>query len=322
MQKPKVKVLYIAGDYRSGSTILGNILGQINGFFFSSELRSIWDMGLMEDYECGCGVPFNQCEVWKNILTCAFGGKHQIIAKQMIKLRRHAFRTRNVPFAMFNKKIQSRYRYRMRNYLNQLEKLYMAIQHTTGCRVIIDSSCIVSHAFLLQMIPSIDLFTLHLIRDARGVAYSWLRKKPLGYSRGHMMSRTPRKSALLWITANLIAGMLQRESEGKYVRIRYEDFIREPVETVDSILSMLGEESRHLPFVGSHEVYLKRNHGIWGNPNRFGTGVIRLRIDDEWRTKMSRYDRLCVTALSWPLLARYRYLKPNYRLPQKSERIP
>jgi hypothetical protein len=33
MANDKIKVLYIAGWGRSGSTILGNILGQVAGFF-------------------------------------------------------------------------------------------------------------------------------------------------------------------------------------------------------------------------------------------------------------------------------------------------
>jgi hypothetical protein len=48
-------------------------------------------------------------------------------------------------------------------------------------------------------------------------------------------------------------------------------------------------------------------HSVSGNPNRFGTGEVELRADEEWRRAMRGRDRGMVTALTWPLLLRYRY---------------
>lgn len=61
------------------------------------------------------------------------------------------------------------------------------------------------------------------------------------------------------------------------------------------------------PFVGQDTVTLRTNHTVAGNPNRFRTGEVRIVPDDEWRTLMSRSDRLCVEALALPLLKRYGY---------------
>jgi hypothetical protein len=63
-----IRILYIAGAGRSGSTLLANILGQVEGFFTAGELISIWERGLIQDRFCGCGVPFHDCEVWTGIL--------------------------------------------------------------------------------------------------------------------------------------------------------------------------------------------------------------------------------------------------------------
>ena len=43
MATDKIKVLYIAGNGRSGSTLLGVLLGQIPGFFNVGEVRRVWD---------------------------------------------------------------------------------------------------------------------------------------------------------------------------------------------------------------------------------------------------------------------------------------
>ena len=52
---------------------------------------------------------------------------------------------------------------------------------------------------------------------------------------------------------------------------------------------------------------LAATHSVSGNPNRFGTGEVELRADEEWRRAMRGLDRGMVTALTWPLLLRYRY---------------
>ena len=45
MNDEKVKVLFIAGNGRSGSTLLHNILGQRAGFGALGERREIWVRG-------------------------------------------------------------------------------------------------------------------------------------------------------------------------------------------------------------------------------------------------------------------------------------
>ena len=73
MTGERVKVLYIAGSGRSGSTILDRILGQLDGFFSVGELCNLWDRGLLAHRKCGCGVPVDQCPTWTGILATGFG---------------------------------------------------------------------------------------------------------------------------------------------------------------------------------------------------------------------------------------------------------
>jgi hypothetical protein len=49
------------------------------------------------------------------------------------------------------------------------------------------------------------------------------------------------------------------------------------------------------------------SHGILGNPVRFDKTPRAIRIDDEWRRRLSRRDSTLTTALTWPLLVRYGY---------------
>ncbi len=50
-------------------------------------------------------------------------------------------------------------------------------------------------------------------------------------------------------------------------------------------------------------------HSIRGNPMRFAHGRQQVRVDDAWRTGMAKPARRLVTAVTWPLLLRYGYLR-------------
>ncbi|MGB3634443.1 MAG: hypothetical protein WA982_10425, partial [Rubrobacteraceae bacterium] len=72
MDNGRTKVLYIVGLGRSGSTILSNSLGQIDGFFSAGEICYIWRQNFIENRLCGCGQPFDKCPVWTQVVKKAF----------------------------------------------------------------------------------------------------------------------------------------------------------------------------------------------------------------------------------------------------------
>ena len=45
----------------SGSTLLGNVLGELDGAVHVGELRALWDEGLLAGGTCGCGLPLGSC---------------------------------------------------------------------------------------------------------------------------------------------------------------------------------------------------------------------------------------------------------------------
>ena len=56
-----VRVLFIGGLGRSGSTLLDRMLGQLDGVWSVGELVHIWQRGLQENNLCGCGRRFRDC---------------------------------------------------------------------------------------------------------------------------------------------------------------------------------------------------------------------------------------------------------------------
>src|SRR5436190_19873838 len=64
-----VRVMYVMGHGWSGSTILGNLLGELDGFFHAGELRRLWGEALPSGAPCGCGKPVRTCPVWSRVLA-------------------------------------------------------------------------------------------------------------------------------------------------------------------------------------------------------------------------------------------------------------
>jgi hypothetical protein len=323
--KNKIKVLYIAGWGRSGSTILGRILGQVEDFFMIGELRYVWDRGLIENRLCSCGTPFRECPLWQEVMFRAFGGNDRIDAKELVELRERGLRTRHVLLAPTRQSLQARVD-RMDKYLEASERLYRAVRDVSSSKVIVDTSKFPSYAYLLRNVPNIELYLLHLVRDPRAVAYSWAsRKKPQsnrGEEAGNLMKpHSLIGSSLAWNEWNFAIERAWKRVPERYMWLRYEDFVESPQNTVESILQFLGEKEAESPFVNEREISLEMTHTFSGNPDRFRSGTVTVKPDEEWRHKMGNVQQASITALTCPGLVRYGYpLRPQRDLIDKRAR--
>jgi hypothetical protein len=303
-----VKVLYVAGLGRSGSTILANTLGQVEGFFSGGELNFIWKHALIENRLCGCGKPSRECPFWGPVFDREFGGQSEELAREMMRLQYSGARTRHIP-SMLTEGGRRKVRSRLGRFLDNTGRLYRAIQSTADSRVIVDTSKEPAYGYALGMVPGIDLRVLHLVRDPRAAAYSWAKKKrqPDSAEREFMHQKTPTQSAVLWDAWNGAIEALWRHTPENYLRLRYEDFIAEPRQSFEQILDLVGEQDASLPLEGERAVKLGISHTVSGNPNRFDTGTVELKSDQAWIGKMLPRDQKLVTALTLPLLPRYGY---------------
>jgi hypothetical protein len=306
MATSQVKVLAIIGRGRSGSTILDNILGEIDDFFSAGELHNLWKRGLVRGHSCGCGRPLGECPVWMDIIDQArqrFGGPlpppEQVVEWQDTLVR--PSRTRKLVNVSRASLISP-----LKDYVRLLDCLYSAIAEVTGAHVIVDSSKRPAHAALLHLPAGISPYFVQLVRDPRAVSYSRTRVK------GDVDEREMRRdgavrSALRWRERNLEAEIVrERHSAASSLLLRYEDFVAAPGGSIADILSLVGE-SAEIPVSRDKEVILGENHTAAGNPSRFKRGSIRLRMDDQWVTDQKPGDRLFATGLSYPLLKRYGY---------------
>ena len=303
------KVLYIAGSGRSGSTILDNILGQLEGFVSAGEVRFLWERGMREDRTCSCGTAFSSCSFWGEVLTTAYGDRATLDPERMMALLARGTRARHIPRLVGSARRREAFVGGLDELPDRLSSLYGAIADAAGARVIVDSSKLPTYGMVLDQVPGVDLRIVHLVRDPRATAYSWRRKKSLPDKPGSTMQRQgPLKASALWMLWNGAAGVFWRKDRERYLRLRYEDFVRDPRSSIERVCAFVGEDPSGSPFVSETEVELTPSHSVAGNPSRFTTGRVALRPDEEWRSKMRRSDRAIVTAVTWPLLIRHGYL--------------
>jgi hypothetical protein len=296
-----LKVIFVAGWLRSGSTLLTKLLDQVPGFLSLGELYFLWDQGLVQNRLCGCSLAFHDCPFWSRIARPLLDSDRQEI--EAIVNARNGLRSRHF-WRLMVPGGRHWLRARAERYSHALETFYRTLPERDDARVVVDASKFSSHGFALAQAQGIDLTVVHLVRDPRAVAFSWSRKRSYW-----KFSYSPFRSALHWIAQNVVTERLWTESreEAKYVRVRYEDFVRDPRHTVQSIAALVGEEADLAFFSSRNTARLQPTHTVAGNPARFSEGEIEIAADEEWRRAISHRDRWLVTAMTLPLLIRYGY---------------
>lgn len=308
MNDNKIKILYVGGSSRTGSTLLDRLLGQIDGFFSVGELRHIWERGLGENQLCGCGAPLRECAFWHSVIDEAFGGLQHIDPEEILGLKRSVDYWWHIPLLLFSRK-PPRFNSRLDAYKKVLVRLYQAIQKVSGCSVIVDSSKYPSHGVILNGMPEIDLYPVHLVRDSRAIAFSWQKKllKPeVTWKKEPMPNYNPFVCAFEYIVMNASLRIFKNIND-RYIFLYYEDLASHPEEGVTQTLVKLGLPYPGPKFINHHSIYLKPNHTVSGNPMRFKQGLIEIKPDTDWKLKMKKSHRSLVTALTFPLLYHYGY---------------
>jgi hypothetical protein len=304
------RVLFLGGLGRSGTTVLERVVGELPGVCAAGELVHLWQRGVLDDDRCGCGEPFSRCSFWTAVGDIAFGGWTPERASRMVHLRSRVDRSRFIP-VLARPRLLGRRRAELDEYTAAFERLYQAIAEVSGAAAVVDSSKHPSLAYCLRT-GAVDLRVVHVVRDIRGVAYSWTKKvrRPEVSAGDDLMPRfSPTRSAALWFGHNLSLSLLPRLGTATRL-VRYEDFVADPRAALEDLsdFASIRVPPDSLPFGDGDSVMLHASHTVAGNPMRFTVGPLTLRRDDDWRDHLPRGPRWLVTLLTLPMLARYGYL--------------
>ena len=146
--------------------------------------------------------------------------------------------------------------------------------------MIIDSSKLPTYAMLLAEDARIDLKILHVVRDPRASAWSWMRGQRGANSAAELqivdeqMDRfSPLKSSLLWSLWNTTAKNVF--GSGDYQLLRYEDFVERPHKTIVNTSRFAGLDVHDEIFTNPIRRFSSSATPSPGIPNRFASRARR-----------------------------------------------
>lgn len=294
----QLHVIYIAGAGRSGSTLLGDLLGSTPGVTHAGELRYAWQRGFVENRLCACSERFAECAFWTDVRDALRATGPHAEPSAVAKSIRAATRIRNLATRSQGCDAEA---------LDAIHALYRSVATESNAHVIVDSSKLPPYARLLDHDPRFRVSIVHLVRDPRGVVSSWSRVKAVpDTASGQMQQMSAVKASLLWTIWNAATARWWSNSDA-YVCVRYEDFLQDPARSATKLMATLGYGPAEFSVSNDGVAELGANFGVAGNPDRFATSRRQLRLDERWKEDLSSWKYYPTTAITAPLLRRFRY---------------
>lgn len=304
-----IRVVYIIGSDHTGSTVLDTILGNHPSIESVGELcrlsLSVW----FNNEYCACGERVQECRYWSAVVKIWQERVDWLHMEEYFRFQMSFERTRSLQRLLRERKAPCG---EFRQYAYATRCLFEAIQTVSGKSVIVDSSKNPMRAFALLLNPGLDLRFVHIVRDARGVAWSNRKARAKNERTGIPKTKVPRPAfgtALRWNLVNLQSSWTMGQvATGSSIRIRYEDLVERPDDVLNEIGAVLKLDFGEIASAVKSAVPMPVGHTVSGNRVRM-TGKISLRADLEWTEKLSAWHKWQVWLLSGWLMRYYGYSK-------------
>jgi len=230
------------GVGRSGSTILGVVLGNLQNYFFGGEMH-LW----IESK----GVPTERdyaIEYWKKIAD-------------NIPVREQYFNTdfdRQLEFhtalpALFS----SHSKPIVKTFHKMSTELFSSIKKVSGCEIVVDSSHYPLRAYWLNKNPALDMHYIYLYRNPVDAIHALMKRDVEQIPKNFLSANL----YLFWVSllSNLVYAFLPR---GKKMKLRYEDLIKEPNGTLSAIQKITNTSSQPVDLDNLSTGYIFRANRI------------------------------------------------------------
>lgn len=297
-----VKVIYIMGSGRSGSTVLDMALGRIPGVVSTGELANLAFKTDFENEYCSCGSLLLVCPFWGKVLT-ALKSQRDYDPARYARLQVRYERVRTL-FRVLSARRDNDADFQW--YLLRSAAIFKTIAKFTGAQAVVDSSKSPVRALALSRASGIKLVPVHLVADPRGVAWSlqraWAADPAAGIQHA-LKSVSIARAAVGWLATNWAAERVKRRLPG-VLFLRYEDFAAEPAASIERILraATIDYVAGGLP----ETIEPRKLHVAAGNRVRRQDKVM-IRMDDAWMRKMPVGKKRFVRLMDFPLMVKYGY---------------
>ncbi len=306
-QNGPLKVIYIAGYGRSGTTLLDIALGQQPGVFAAGELTALARHVWKEREYCACRQQADECGLWSRVVGSWLQGRSSDAMEDHGRCLARSEWLIDPRRLLWRSGVGSS----GKAYQEETLRLLQAISEVSDSSIIVDSSKLPGRASALLSIRDIEVYVVHMVRDGRGVGWSMMKPYRRSVEDGIQKELKPKPlwyTAARWFVVNLGVEMLRaRLSRKRSLRVRYEDFVADPAGTVKSIMELVGQ-SYVMPEHGSE--VMKPNHQIAGSRHRM-QDEISINKDIGWTSQMPRSMQRLFSVLAAPLLFRYGYFSPG-----------
>lgn len=285
------RIIYIAGDGRSGSTLLSTILGTHPDVVSVGEvvlLHQDWfDARLM----CACGVPYAGCSFWAGLF--APGESVAELARVVSRIERRLSLHRLL-LGGFSRRDRAAYR-------EYQQRLFQYITACSGKPVVVDSSkssrTCTGRFLALYKLGGHDVFVVHLVRNGLSTVESEIVTGNNWVLEGRL-EKPPRlpglRAALGWMLSNAWVQLLARLlAPGHYVRIHYEDLLRHPEQALAQIGDLCALDFGEVVGCILRDEPFEVGHVVGGNRERLKKHIKMRRTTDvvpgsrlHWRQKL------------------------------------
>lgn len=292
-----MKLIYIMGYGRSGSTLLDIVLGD-NKHIVTTGALDNYHVWVKKNLKCACGKDIRECGYWGKVYKdTKFLEKDIKLVQRMDSL---------LSFFIF-KSSQN-----VKKYCQLNKALFNSISTSFGKNIIVDSSKTARDAIfrpvMLSRFCNFDLKPIFLVRDPRGVVWSAMKKhgSPERHKKDIRLVRFLR-ALIAWNFTNFMTIFIDKVFLKECLFIRYEDFCKDPINVLHRIRNFTDIDVDNVVNKIIQNQPIDIGHNIGGNRLRFSKSIDSIQIDESWRDDMPKSYCRIVKFISYPLIKYFKY---------------
>lgn len=279
------QTIYVVGEDRSGSTLLGRVLGAHSAVCDVGELYRLNTLS-SGPLGCACGRTPDDCPFWGEVINALESEGVPVATLDLSGDEELYFRPRSLaPSPIVQLLGISLTGTRLAPALPRAHKMLDAAAHcsrvtdvaarVSGAGVIFDSSKVPAYGLARYMVRPESTTIVHLVRDGRATCASLMRHLQLPMTD---VARRFRRRSLAALS------VYWRVPRAHRMRVRYESLCASPEAEVERVLVSAG-----LRFEAGMLDQLTAGHALGGSRSAM-LGKSKIRLDERWRTELEPND--------------------------------
>jgi len=289
--QPKIKLIFITGVGRNGSTLLGRVMGEHDNcvnvgealsYMLNSRLKARHEIK-----DTGTGVTIAESPFWRAVFEDAgfdvinSSGKIDALINEAGKTKLKALIAANDAEIVEIK--------------NKIKTFLKSISKISGAQFIIDTSKQPNIPLFLLNDDEVDVAVIHLVRDAASVVAS------RGSNKQYLKKVNFLRMIGRWIVKNKNATGLKKYF--KYILVNYEAFCTNPYNFMKVIADFIGLHPFLLDELKEKKITFHPQNIIAGNPDKYTIGSVPIKMAVK---KISKWKQVVVTIITAPWASQFK----------------